>query len=200
MTATAAPISETTVCATTANRLVVARRPFTCAIVALVAASLLTAACASTPKRTGPGGPPAAEQGHGRSNAMVSGDDSGLGISGAETPPELRAIVAAPYVLPTPPDCAAVAHEIAGLDDLLGPDVDAPPPAKADLEHSAGQAFGSAVRGAIPYRWVLRWMTQAGRLDRELREAVLAGTARRGFLKGVQKGLACPAPPKVATR
>ncbi len=200
MTATAAPTSAPTACVTTANRFVVARHLFPGAAVALVAVSLLTAACASTPKRAGPGGPPVAEQGHGRSNAMVSGGDSGLGISGADTPPELRAVVAAPYVLPTPPDCTAVAREIADLDGLLGPDVDAPPPAKADLEHSAGQAFGSAVRGAIPYRWVLRWMTQAGRLDQELRQAILAGTARRGFLKGVQKGLACPAPPKVATR
>ena len=55
------------------------------------------------------------------------------------------------------------------------------------------------MRGAIPYRWVLRWMIQAGRLDRELRQAVLAGTARRGFLKGVQRGLGCSSPPKAAS-
>jgi predicted methyltransferase MtxX (methanogen marker protein 4) len=131
---------------------------------------------------------------------MVSGDDNGLGISGADTPPALQAIVTAPYALPSPSDCVVVAHEIADLDELLGPDVDAPPPAKADLEHSAGQAFGSAVRGAIPYRWVLRWMTQAGRLDRELRQAILAGTARRGFLKGIQRGRACPPPQTMAAR
>jgi hypothetical protein len=166
---------------------------------ALLALSLLAAGCASTPRPAAPGGP-VAEQGHGRTSAMVADDDSGLGISGAETPPELRAIVAAPYNLATPPDCADLARQIADLDDLLGPDVDAPPPAKADLEHSAGHALGSVVRGAIPYRWALRWVTQAGRLDRELRQAVLAGAARRAFLKGVQRGLACLPPPKVAER
>jgi hypothetical protein len=121
---------------------------------------------------------------------MVSGDGGGLGISGPKTPAALQGIVAAPYALPSPPDCAVMAREIAALDEILGPDVDA----AAAARDAAGDAFGSAMRGAIPYRWVMRLMTQAGRRDRELRLAVLAGTARRAFLKGLRQGLACQPP------
>jgi hypothetical protein len=159
----------------------------------------LLAACA-----TSPGPHPAAVQpsaAPGRSSTMVRGEESGLGISGGETPPQLKAVAAAPYAAPAPADCAAIDREIGGLDALLGPDVDvlADPKARAGLDDQAGQALGSAVRGAIPYRWVLRWMTGAGRLDRELRQAVLAGTARRGFLKGMRLSASCPpSEPKVA--
>ncbi|MGZ6016659.1 MAG: hypothetical protein ACXWKM_13025, partial [Phenylobacterium sp.] len=55
-------------------------------------------------------------------------------------------------------------------------------------------AFGSALRGAIPYRWALRWLTQAGDMDKQLRQAVIAGAARRGFLKGMRLAMVCPAP------
>jgi len=169
--------------------------------VAGLACALLIWGCASRPGAAPPG-PAAGATAQGRSNAMVAGGESGLGISGAETPAALKAVAAAPYLVPAPPDCAAMAREIAGLDDLLGPDVDvlADPKARAAIEDQAGEALGSVVRGAIPYRWVLRWMTQAGRLDRELRRAVVAGAARRGFLKGLRHGLGCPAQPQVATR
>lgn len=150
--------------------------------------ALLTSACATA---SGPKGPEAAK---GRSSAMVSGYESGLGISGAETPPALKAVAAAPYAVPAAADCAALAREIASLDELLGPDVDilADPKAGEGLDDRAGHAFGSALRGVIPYRWALRWMTQAGDLDRQLRQAVLAGAARRGFLKGLRLSMACP--------
>lgn len=160
----------------------------------ILALSLASGGCASTrdgaaPERT----PPVATQ---RSGAMVRGGESGLGISGAVTPPELKAVALAPYALPSPPDCSAMAREILQLDDLLGPDVDvlaAVETRSGAMGRAADRAITGAVRGAIPYRWVLRWMTQAGKLDRELRLAILAATARRGYLKGVRLGLACPA-------
>jgi hypothetical protein len=133
---------------------------------------------------------------------MVSGGESGLGISGADTPPALKLAAAAPYAVPPAADCATLAREIASLDELLGPDVDiiADPKAGTGLEDRAGNALGSALRGAIPYRWALRWMTQAGDRDRRLRQAVMAGAARRGFLKGMRLVMACPmeAPPPPA--
>lgn len=122
----------------------------------------------------------------GSSDAMVSGG-GGLGITGQKTPAGLQALVAAPYALASPSDCAAMAREIAELDSTLGPDVDAVAAARNDT----GQAFGAAARSVIPYRWVMRLATQAGRRDRELRLAVLAGTARRGYLKGLRLGLGC---------
>ncbi len=158
----------------------------------LLALSLAAGGCASTRDASAPK-TSAADQ---RSGALARGGESGLGISGAVTPPELKAVAAAPYVLATPPDCAAMAKEILQLDDLLGPDVDVVAVAETSsgaMARAADRAIVGAVRGAIPYRWVLRWVTQAGKLDRELREAILAATARRGYLKGVRLGLACPA-------
>ncbi|MDO8912290.1 MAG: hypothetical protein Q8N10_03270 [Phenylobacterium sp.] len=166
------------------------RLPRTVLAIVLVL-GLAAGGCAST--GTGP-----AQEGSApgqRSGAMVRGGETGLGISGAVTPPELKAAALAPYALPSPPDCAAMASELRQLDDLLGPDVDVLAVAEtrsAAMGRAANRAIVGAVRGAIPYRWVLRWMTQAGKLDRELRLAILAATARRGYLKGVRLGLACP--------
>lgn len=155
---------------------------------AALALALLTSACATTSGSNAP----AVDRG--RSGVMVTGGESGLGISGAETPPALKVVAAAPYALPAAVDCAALGREIASLDELLGPDVDilVDPKIGAGLDDRAGRAFGSAVRGFIPYRWALRWMTQAGDLDQQLRQAVLAGSARRGFLKGMRLAMACP--------
>lgn len=120
---------------------------------------------------------------------MVAGE-GGLGISGQNTPAALQGIVAAPYALPSPLDCVAMARDIAALDEILGPDVDA----VAASRNATGDAFGSAMRGVMPYRWVMRLMTGAGRRDRDLRLAVLAGTARRAYLKGLRQGLSCQPP------
>ena len=138
-----------------------------------------------------PGGPPPP-----RTEGKATADAPWLGIAGRETPSALKAVAAAPYALATPPDCLVIARELAELDRLLGPDVDALTKADQgdDLGQTVGRAIGGAVRGVIPYRWAIRWMTQANRMDRELAAAILAGTARRGFLKGVSRSLSCPPP------
>lgn len=168
---------------------------------AMLGLALLASACATTSAPKG-AGTAQAQAPRGRSGDMVSGDESGLGITGAETPPALKIVAAAPYAAPPAADCPALDREIARLDDLLGPDVDvlADPKAGAGLDDRAGHAFGSAVRGAIPYRWVLRWLTGAGDLDKQLRQAIIAGAARRGFLKGMRLATGCPPPVQTATR
>lgn len=162
-------------------------------VAAAVVASLLVSACGTTQAPPARPGAPAASGDH--AGAVVQGGESGLGVAGAETPPVLKAIAAAPYEMKPPGDCESLAREITELDALLGPDVDIL--AKSDQDGAAERVIMGAVRGAIPYRWVLRWMTQASKKDRELRLAVLAATARRGYLKGVRQGLAC-APPAPA--
>lgn len=159
-----------------------------------VSLAMMVGACATKSNpRPDDSGSTAAQD---RSNTMVLGEQEGLGIMGAKTPPALKTIAAAPYALPTPADCGAMGNAIVALDTLLGPDVDvlADPKIRASLEYQTGRALGSAMRGAFPYRWALRWVTGAGRLDRELRQAVLAGTARRGFLKGMGLAMGCPPP------
>jgi hypothetical protein len=183
-------------------------RPYSASVLAALALALLVSACATTsgPKPAAPARHEAAKRDapRGRSGDMVSAEESGLGITGAETPPALKIVAAAPYAVPPAIDCAALTREIAGLDELLGPDVDilADPKAGKGLDDRAGRAMGSALRGAIPYRWALRWLTQAGELDKQLRQAVMAGAARRGFLKGMRLAMGCPAatgPPPSAT-
>lgn len=149
---------------------------------AAISLNLMLAACASS----GVGAPQA-------SGGLFSLGDRGLGVIGAETPSALKTIAKEPYALALPPDCAAILEEIAQLDQILGPDVDVPPPKNEGtaIGRAAQHAVGGAVRGAVPYRWVLRWATRADRLDREQAAAMLAGAARRGFLKGIRRGLGC---------
>jgi hypothetical protein len=150
----------------------------------LLAITLLNTACA-----TGA----ATAQGGGRSRTTAP-DARGLGIMGAETPPALKIVAARPYHLPPAVNCAALDDEVVALDTLLGPDVDtlADPTVSAGLDVRAGDALGSALRGAIPYRGTLRWLTHASAMDKQLRQAILAGAARRGFLKGIRRAMACP--------
>ena len=44
----------------------------------------------------------------------------------------------------------------------------------------------------VPYGGVVRFVTGANKKDKALRQAVLAGYARRGFLRGVELSLKCP--------
>jgi hypothetical protein len=106
------------------------------------------------------------------------------------TPDALKALALTPYTISDPPDCAAMAREIRALDVLLGPDLDTPE--LDDRRAAAGRMAMGVVRGAIPYRWAVRWLTQAGRKDRELQRGILGGVARRGYLKGVRHMLSCP--------
>jgi hypothetical protein len=145
---------------------------------------LLTSACATRPPPDK--GPPARAE----AEAGMATGDTGLGLAGAVTPAALKALALTPYLMTDPPDCTALGREINALDGLLGPDLDTPAP---DDKMAAAQRMAmGVVRGAIPYRWAVRWLTQAGRKDRELQRAILGGVARRGYLKGVRHMLNCP--------
>lgn len=145
----------------------------------------LLCACATRPTEAERGPPPSPQ-----AKVGTTSGDTGLGLAGAETPEALKAIAHAPYALSDPSSCAALAQEIIAIDRLLGPDLDMPAP--DDRRDLAGRLAMGVVRGAIPYRWALRWMTQAGRKDRELQRAILAGVARRGYVKGLRRGINCP--------
>ncbi|MDD3837339.1 MAG: hypothetical protein PHG43_05835 [Phenylobacterium sp.] len=144
------------------------------------AVALLVSACATTPKTAADG-----------ATVATARDEEVLGLVGPQTPVLLRDIAQAPYAAPDPRTCETIARELAGLDAVLGPDVDV---ADADGEDQIGEWARGAVRGLVPYRGVVRFLTGAGRRERELAQAVLAGTARRGYLKGLRESLACPFP------
>jgi hypothetical protein len=111
-----------------------------------------------------------------------------LSIVREEVPPALAKAAKAPYVEIQPLDCNAVRTELAALDKELGPDFDA---AQSNDDILAG-ALRSAM--GLPFRGVVRRITGAQKRDRKREHAILAGIARRGFLKGVNRK-ACIAPP-----
>lgn len=112
-----------------------------------------------------------------------------LGVIQATPADALRSAAKAPYAVPTTGDCPALAAELAALDAILGPDVDK----AAQKPDAAGELVAGAVRSAfsLPFRGVVRRLTGAEQRDREMREAVRAGTARRGFLKGLAYNAHC---------
>lgn len=157
---------------------------------AVLGLALILAAGPCASAAPGPPKAPASDQAN--AGRAVTGGVGGLGLSGADTPELLKDVAAAPYGLPQTPTCGGLVLEIAVLDQQLGPDVDVP--AARARNDQVERWAGSAIRGAIPYRWAVRWMTGAGRKDRDLRDAIAAAVARRGYLKGVARGLGCPPP------
>lgn len=155
--------------------------------VCVAMAALLAAGCASSGAKR----PTSREDGP--ASAHVATHEDALGVVGAETPDLLKEVRVAPYAAPKSADCASIALEIAALDIALGPDVDAQ---EASGKDDAVEGFVTgAVRGFIPYRGVMRFLSGAGRRDKALASAVLAGTARRGFLKGISQTMGCSPPP-----
>jgi hypothetical protein len=132
----------------------------------------------------------------GLAHAQVKpGSESGLGLTGADVPPLLAAIKAEPYKAPVMPACDTVPAEILAINDLIGADLDTPPEPE-DTKKSLIAKGSDVARGLVPYGGVVRFVTGANKKDKELREAMLAGYARRGFLRGVQVNLKChPDPP-----
>jgi hypothetical protein len=122
----------------------------------------------------------------GWSGPIRSGEEYGLGLLGPEVPPILKQARADPYAPPAEPACTTVPQELATLDDLLGPDMGAAP--KRNL---ASDFVGGAIRHAVPYRGWVRFLTGADRKDKALSRAVMAGWARRGYLKGIARSLDC---------
>ncbi|MDB5476835.1 MAG: hypothetical protein JWP49_2346 [Phenylobacterium sp.] len=115
------------------------------------------------------------------------GEQQGLGLTGPEVPPLLREARANPYALPASQDCPGVLAQISALDEVLGPDLDAP----ATTQARNGPDVMAGVRAILPYGGVMRMFTGAGRREKALTQAALAGWERRGFLKGVARNLGC---------
>jgi hypothetical protein len=123
-----------------------------------------------------------------------------LNLVQAPIPPALAAAQKQPYAMPAEQGCAALAAELRALDEVLGPDLDAPPSA-ADpgLVERGSDAVGSAavgaVRGAsenlVPFRGWVRKLSGAERYSRDVAAAIVAGGARRGFLRGVRAARGC---------
>ena len=120
-----------------------------------------------------------------------------LNLRKGEIPPALTAAVQQTYSLSGLVSCQQLAAEIGELDAALGDDVDLPQ--TAERRTSPGRVAQSVVGSFIPFRGVIREVSGAGNRERELQSAVLAGVARRAFLKGTGQARGCRYPARSAT-
>lgn len=122
-----------------------------------------------------------------------------VNIRRVEIPEVLKRSVYNPYDLRNITSCAAIAAEIKRIDDAIGQDFDAPEVQveRSRLEQAKGGAATVTRVGAqmlMPFRGVVRQLSGANAYQREVNEAIEAGSARRGFLKGTGMRLNCSAP------
>lgn len=105
-----------------------------------------------------------------------------------------------PYRMPLDTSCVALALEIRGLDEALGPDLDAPGPDDDDslAGRAATLASDQAVRAVqrtaedlVPMRGWVRKLSGAERYAKRVSSCVAAGSARRAFLKGMAAAQNC---------
>jgi hypothetical protein len=121
----------------------------------------------------------------------VEGSERGLGVTGPDTPQVLQQIAGSPYAPSEGASCQELAEQIAALNDVLGPDLDTP--AAQARKSSFGRTAGGVVRSFIPYRGLMRLVTGASRKEQRLGQAVVAGAARRGYLRGLAHERGCDA-------
>ncbi|MFG6467486.1 hypothetical protein [Roseateles sp. BYS87W] len=130
---------------------------------------------------------------------------SDLNVVRAEIPDVLKAAAAAPYAAPVDGRCPALLADIRALDEVLGPDLDAPhtgnnPGLLERGEDAATGALQRTAEGVIPFRGWVRKLTGAERYARQVTAAITAGGVRRGFLRGLAAAQGCLAQPGGAAR
>lgn len=114
------------------------------------------------------------------------------GLLKEEAAAVLKAAKKAPYSLAGMRSCANLSAAVRELDAVLGPDVDATDAKGEPLPGRLAEAGAKSAMGMlIPFRGLVREITGAAGTSREIAAMVQAGTARRGFLKGVGKQRGC---------
>ena len=108
-----------------------------------------------------------------------------------------------PYATSGMTSCNRIASAVTALDTVLGDDLDIT--ADSNVKPQAGRVAQSVVASFIPFRGVIREISGASAQQRKVNEAILAGSARRGFLKGLGMQRGChypahPATPEIAAR
>lgn len=129
---------------------------------------------------------------------VVTTPVSDLNLKKGEIPPLLSAAEQRPYSLRGLESCRRLTTAIRELDTVLGIDVDLP---QGGGPHTTtGRMAQSVVGSFIPFRGVIREVSGASGRERDLQAAILAGVARRSFLKGTGEARGCAWPARSATR
>jgi hypothetical protein len=127
----------------------------------------------------------------------VSTPATDLNVKKAEIPQLLLTAEEHPYVLRGLGTCVQLAGAISELDRILGDDIDVPQ--TGTRRTTPGRVAQSVVGSFIPFRGLIREVSGANAHDREMQAAILAGVARRSFLKGIGQGKGCRYPARSAT-
>lgn len=128
---------------------------------------------------------------------VVTTPANDLNLRKNEIPALLVAAEQRPYVLLGLSSCRQLAAAIGELDAVLGDDIDVPQAQGRRM--SPGRVAQSVVGAFIPFRGVIREISGANSHDRALQAAIVAGVARRSFLKGVGQAKGCRYPARSAT-
>jgi len=105
-----------------------------------------------------------------------------------------------PYGVPADLSCSALATQVKALDEVLGPDLDAPATAANPgliergttlVTDEAVGALRGAAEGVVPYRKWVRKLSGAERYTKDVAAAIAAGTVRRAYLKGQTMARSC---------
>jgi len=119
-----------------------------------------------------------------------------VGLQRGEIPYILRRAAADPYSLDGVGTCARLSAAVIELDAVLGADFDAPSEPEGSQTGRVAEAGGrTIVNSVVPFRGLVRELSGAASADRQLQAAVNAGIARRGFLRGLERGRSCPQRP-----
>ena len=164
------------------------RRCYSARMTRLLLTALLLglSACASTDRE--------------RAQDALTAPLSDLNVIRTAIPPVLIDAVEAPYRVPLEPGCQVMLDELAALQEALGPDIAAQTPGEPGLiergkDEARNAAFGLLQRttqDVLPYRSWLRKLSGAEQHSEAVAQAVVAGTSRRGFLKGLAISQDCP--------
>lgn len=105
-----------------------------------------------------------------------------------------------PYAVQQEATCEDLAARVRELDAVLGPDLDAPPSgsnptlAEQGTNETKNMAIGalrSTSESIVPFRGWVRRLSGAERHSQEVAAAIVAGTVRRAFIKGLMVSKPC---------
>lgn len=117
-----------------------------------------------------------------------------LNLIRTKIPPVLLDARKQPYAIPAEATCADLVAKVKELDAVLGPDLDAPlsgldsslvEQGTNEAKNVAIGALRSTSESIVPFRGWVRRLSGAERHSREVAAAIVAGTVRRAFIKGL---------------
>jgi len=116
-----------------------------------------------------------------------------VGVVKDKIPQVLTDARTATYALPSPLTCKTIFDAVDGLDAELAPDLDAES-TRIKSGMSATELGETVVHGLMPMRSWIRKLSGAEKNANEVQAAIVAGSIRRGYLKGVGLHMGCKPP------